>query len=176
MGAWNLQHSSILKPAGRSRRGFTSVETAVVLGIVGLLAAAGLAMIDFRGLELGVAQRELQGCLHQAFVLARAQGRSVTLAPAGQGGPGVIPVRLPGRVKWGKPASIPLPRGMEDPVRADTTGEAHRQITITPRLTATSTAWFFNDGRDALCFRMSGHGRVTILRYRAAVRRWERAC
>lgn len=161
--------------ARTARSGFTSVETAVTLGIVGLLAAGGLASFDLRGLELTMAQRELQGCLHQAFVLARAQGRSVTLAPGSTGGPDIIPVRLPARVKWGKPAHIPLPRGMDDPVRADVSGEAHPRITISPRLTATASSWFFHDGREALCFRLSGRGRVTVLRYRAAQHRWERA-
>ncbi len=155
--------------------GFTTTETLVTLGIVGLLSAVGLSTVSFRAVDLAVAQQELQGCLDQAFVQARASGRNVTLAPARDGGgPGIIPVQLPRRVKWGKPAHIPLPRGMEDPVRADRAGESHARITVTPRRTVTSSAWFLHDGTEALCFRMSGHGRLNVLRYRAVQRRWER--
>jgi hypothetical protein len=155
--------------------GFTSVETLVTLGIAGVLSLAGLSTVEFQNVDLSMAQQELQGCLDQAFVRARAQGRNVTLAAAQDGGgPGIIPVHLPRRVKWGKPAQIPLPAGMDDPAHADTVGEAHPRITVTPRRTVTATAWFLNDGKDALCFRLSGHGRLNVLRYRALNRRWER--
>ena len=178
MGACASLHSLLSGGLARRRRsclGFSSTETVVTLGIVGVMAAAGLATIDFHVVDLPSAQQEMQGCLDQAFVQARASGRNVSLAPAQDGGgPGIIPVRLPHRVKWGKPAQIPLPSGMADPVRADTTGEAHPRITVTPRRTATASAWFLNDGKDALCFRLSGHGRLTVLRYRTAHQRWER--
>jgi type II secretory pathway pseudopilin PulG len=168
-----------LPPGSAVRRrpglGFTSTETLITLGIAGLLSAAGLATLNFHGVDLSVAQQELQGCLDQAFVQARASGRNVTLAPARDGGgPGIIPVHLPRRVKWGKPAHIPLPHGMADPLRADSTGESHARITVTPRRTVTSSAWFLHDGKEALCFRMSGHGRLNVLRFRTVSRRWER--
>lgn len=156
-------------------RGFTQVETLVTLAIAGALALAGLAVAEPTGVDLTVAQHELHGCLEQAFHQARAQGRSVTLAPATTGGPGIIPVHLPRRVKWGKPPQIPLPPGMEDPVKADETGQSHPRITITPRRTATASAWFLNDGRESLCFRLSGYGHLQVLRYRVRSRRWERA-
>lgn len=169
-----------LFPGGMARRrrsglGFTSAETVWTLAIVWVLSIAGLSMVDLNVVDLPAAQHEMQGCLDQAFVQARASGRNVSLAPAREGGgPGIIPVRLPKRVKWGKPAHIPLPPGMADPLRADTTGEAHARITVTPRRTVTASAWFVNDGKDALCFRLSGHGRLNVLRYRAAHQRWER--
>ncbi len=156
--------------------GFTTLETVITLGIAGVLSLAGLAVVDLQGgVDLAMAQQELRGCLDQAFVQARASGRNVTLVPAGEGGgPGIIPVLLPRQVKWGKPAAIPLPPGMDDPRKADTVGESHHRITVTPRRTVTASAWFLNNGADALCFRLNGHGRLHVLRYRAAQRRWER--
>jgi type II secretory pathway pseudopilin PulG len=155
--------------------GFTQVETVVALAIAGLLAVSGLALMEPSGVDLTVARDEIAGCLEQAIHQARAQGRNVTVAPASVGGPNIIPVHLPRRVKWGKPAQIPLPAGMDEPRRAAGTGEAHPRITITPRRTATASAWFLNDGRECLCIRLSGHGRLQILRYRLRSRSWERA-
>lgn len=178
MGACATYRSLLPDAPLRRRRqglGFTAVETIVCLGIAGALSLAGLSTIKLNGVDLSVAQQELQGCLDQAFVQARAQGRNVTLVPAGSGGgPGILPVHLPRKVKWGKPARIPLPAGMADPTRADESGQAHPRITVTPRRTVTASAWFLHDGRDALCFRMAGHGRLTVLRWKAARGRWER--
>lgn len=155
--------------------GFTQVETLVTLAIAGALAVSGLALIEPSGVDLSVARNEIQGCLDQAFHQARAQGCNVTVAPATTGGPNIIPLHLPRRVKWGKPPQIPLPAGMDEPRRAAGTGEAHPRITVTPRRTATASAWFLNDGRECLCVRLSGRGHLQILRYRARSRRWERA-
>jgi hypothetical protein len=151
------------------------VETIVALAIAGSLAVAGLALADPIGVELNVACNELQGCLEQAFHQARAQGRSVTIAPASVGGPNIIPVYLPRRVKWGKLPKTPMPPGMDETVKAAQTGEAHPKITVTPRHTVTASAWFLNDGRESLCFRLSGQGHLQILRYRVRSHRWERA-
>lgn len=156
-------------------RGFTHVEMVIVLGIVSLLSAASLASLDSSGVDLTIAQQEIQGCLDQAFHQAWAQGRNVTIAPGREGGAGSIPVRLPRRVKWGKPPGIPLPPGMEDPKIADVSGQAHPRITVTPRRTATAAAWFLHDGRETLCLRLSGKGHLQVLRYRLRSRRWERA-
>ncbi|MBI4911988.1 MAG: hypothetical protein HY823_04565 [Acidobacteria bacterium] len=167
-------------PAGRPDRrrsllGFTTVETLVTLGIAGILGLAGLSLLDLGSVDLLVAQQDLQGCLEQAVFQARAMGRPVTVAPAGEGGgPGIIPVRLPRKVSWGKPPRIPMPPGMDPTVRAASAGEAHPRITITPRRTATASAWFLNDGREAVCFRLSGHGHLQVLRYRLRSLRWER--
>lgn len=179
MGACAKLRSPLQGAPARRRppcRGFSILETMVTLGIAGVLSLAGLAVVDLQsGVDLAMAQQELRGCLDQAFVLARAQGRNVTLVPAGEGGgPGIIPVLLPRQVKWGKPAAIPLPPGMDDPRKADTLGESHHRITVTPRRTVTASAWFMNNGTDALCFRLNGHGRLYVLRYRAAQQRWER--
>jgi hypothetical protein len=64
---------------------------------------------------------------------------------------------------------------MADPAKADTQGEAHRTITVTPRHTATASCWFLNDGEDVLCMRLSNRGRVRMLRWRAGNLRWVRA-
>lgn len=155
--------------------GFTPTETLVTLAIAGVLALSGLALAEPSGVDLTVASQEIQGCLDQAFHRARAQGRNVTLAPASVGGPDIIPVYLPRRVKWGKLPHIPLPPGMDDPRVAATTGEAHPRITVTPRRTVTATAWFLHDGQESLCLRLSGRGHLQVLRYRLRSRRWERA-
>lgn len=159
----------------RFQRGVTLVETSLVLGIVGILSAAGLGLTMTPKMDLTAIQMELPATVHQAKVLARASGRNVTVA-LGQPklGPDVLPVRMSHRVKWGKPAGIPLPKGMNDPVKADETGEAHAKVTITPRLTATAATWFLNDGSDALCMRLSGQGRLQLLRWRASRKAWVR--
>lgn len=156
-----------------SQRGFTCVETTVTLGIVSILALAGFASVDLGGVELTVAQHEVRAALDQAFLAARARGSAVQVAfgtPAL--GPDIIPVQLGHRVRWGKPAHVPLPPGMEDPKRADTEGEAHRRITVTPRHTATASAWFLNDGQDVVCMRLSGRGTVKMLRWRKSLKKW----
>ena len=156
---------------GRSL-GYSTVETSVVMAIVGILASIGISTVNFGSQELTVVQMEFQASLHEAFLLARAQGRSVTVALGDPKVPGIIPVRLPSKVKWGKPASIPTPPGMEDPKKADARGFAHARITVTPRHTATACAWFVNDGREAVCMRLSGSGRIQVLRWRRSNKKW----
>jgi hypothetical protein len=148
------------------------VETSVSMAIVGILAAAGISMVDFTGQDLSTVQQEFQASLHEAFHLAWAQGKDVTVALGDPKIPGIIPVKLPPKVKWGKPAFIPTPPGMDEPKRADTTGSAHPRITVTPRHTATASAWFVNDGREAVCMRVSGHGHIQVLRWRRSTRKW----
>ena len=159
----------------RSCLGFSQVELLTAVAIVSALSLCGLALAEPTGLGLTVVSQDLQGCLDQAFHQARAQGRSVTIAPATSGGPNIIPIQIPRGVSWGKPDHIPLPPGMDAPKIATTTGEAHPRITITPRHTVTATAWFLHDGRESLCVRLSGQGRLEVLRYRLRSRRWERA-
>lgn len=159
----------------RAQRGVTLVETSLVVGIVGLLASAAAGMMRPPQMDLTCVQQEIPAAVMQAMHLARARGTNVTVA-LGQPalGPDVLPVKLPGRVKWGKPAQVPLPPGMDAPTRADSTGEAHARVTVTPRHTATATTWFLNDGTDALCMRLSGHGRLQLLRWRACRKTWTR--
>ncbi len=156
----------------RFRRGFTLVETSVTLGILGVLGSLGVATLDFGRQDLTAAQTELQGALFEAFHLAWAQGKNVTVALGEPGTPGIVPVRLSPRIKWGKPASIPVPPGMDAPVVAGTTGEAHARITVTPRHTATACAWFLNDGQEVLCMRLSGKGHIQMLRWHKSSRKW----
>lgn len=165
-------------PAGAGRqtqRGHSLVEITVAMGVSGLLALAGGTRFDLGHAELAAAQHELTASLDQAFVLARARGVNITVGLGSGKGGNHLPIRLGRRVKWGKPPRIPLPPGMADPVKADATGEAHPLITVTPRHTATASLWFLNDGEDALCMRLSNRGRVQLLRWRAATRRWARA-
>lgn len=147
----------------------------MALGIVGILSAAGLSTLDFGSPDLDAVQVDLEGGLYQAFHLARARGTDVVVALGNDSAPDVIPVKLVGKVKWGKPASIPLPPGMEPTKTAESTGQAHPRITVTPRHTATATTWFVNNGKDAVCMRLSGHGRIQLLRWRHANKKWTRA-
>ena len=162
--------------AGRhSQRGHSLLELTVAMGISGVLAVAGLSSWDPAHTELAAAQHELTQSLDQAFVLARARGVNITVGLASGQDANHLPIRLGRHVHWGKPARVPLPPGMADPAKADTQGEAHRTITVTPRRTATASLWFLNDGEDVLCMRLSNRGRVRMLRWRADARRWTRA-
>jgi hypothetical protein len=105
-------------------------------------------------------------------LLARSQGRDVIVSLGEPNAPGTLPVRLPPHVKWGKPPEVPLPPGMAAPIRAGVTGMAHRRITVTPRRTATASAWFVNDGRDVVCMRVSGHGHIQVLRWHRSTQKW----
>lgn len=157
------------------QKGVSLVESSLALGLVGLLAAAGLGSLDFKRAALWSVQEEFRGCLGQAFLLARARGRNVVVA-MGRGQEGdVLPVVLPRGVLWGKPPHIPWPPGMDPAITAESTGMAHARITVTPRHTATATAWFVHDGREAVCVRLSGRGRLQILRWRADLRTWTRS-
>jgi prepilin-type N-terminal cleavage/methylation domain-containing protein len=162
----------------RARRngGFTLVESAVVMLVVSALTLAGLGSLQVGPSRLLVVQHELQASLDQAFELARARGQNITVA-LGHGagnGPDVIPVPIPRGVAWGKPAATPLPKGMEAPKVADDTGEAHALITVTPRRTVTAGAWFFHERQEVLCLRLSGAGRLSVLRWRPGSAKWQR--
>jgi len=164
-----------MKPGCRSMTGVSLVETSLTLGIAGIISLCGLATLDLtRWLALSGFQVELQGSLHQAFHLARARGRNVTVALGVPATQDILPLQLPRGVHWGKPDWIPMPPGMDPTVKAATTGEAHARITVTPRHTATASAWFVHDGRDALCMRLSGQGRCQLLRWRASKNAWTR--
>ena len=162
---------------GSSRRrscGFTLVETSVTLGIVGALSLGAVSVLDCGSMDLSVAQSEFQGSLDQAFHLARERGTNVTVALADEKAKDIVPLHLSSRLKWGKPASIPLPPDMDKTVQAEATGEAHPKITVTPRHTATATTWFLNDGREAVCMRLSGKGHVQVLRWHRSTKKWSK--
>jgi hypothetical protein len=145
------------------------------MAVVAILAVVGTACWDTGAMELSAAHQEIRGSLEQAFALARARGSNVTVALGAASGAGEhLPVQLTRKVKWGKPASIPLPPDMDAPLVAAKTGEAHPILTVTPRRTALASVWFLNDGREALCMRLSGHGQLQVLRWRRDLLKWTR--
>lgn len=167
--------SAVSRPGSpRHSLGFTLVETSLTLGIVGALALGAATTMDFGGMDLSVAQSEFQGSLDQAFHLARERGSNVTVALAEEKARDIVPLHLSSRLKWGKPAGIPLPPDMDKTTRAEATGEAHPRITVTPRHTATATTWFLNDGKEAVCMRLSGNGHVQVLRWHRSTKQWSR--
>jgi type II secretory pathway pseudopilin PulG len=155
--------------------GTSLLELTVAMAMAAILAAVGLSQVDTGPAQLAAAHQEIRGSLDQAFNLARARGTNVTVALGKASGEGEhLPVQLSRKVKWGKPATIPLPPGMEKPSVAATTGEAHPVLTVTPRHTALASVWFLHDGREALCMRLSGHGQLQVLRWRRDLRIWTR--
>lgn len=157
-----------------SQRGTSLLELTLVLGVVATLSLVGILQLDTGPAELSAAHLEIRGSLDQAFALARARGINVTVALGRSTGAGEhLPVQVSRRVKWGKPAHIPLPPGMAASVAART-GESHPLFTVTPRRTALAGAWFLNDGREALCMRLAGDGKLHTLRWRQDRREWTR--
>jgi hypothetical protein len=146
------------------------------MAIIALLAVAGFSQLDTGPAELVVAHQEISGSLDQAFVLARARGTNVKVAVGKASGAGEhLRVQLSPGVKWGKPTQVPLPPGMDEPAVATRTGEAHTIITVTPRHTALACAWFLHAGNETLCMRLSGQGRLKVLRWHEDQKRWARA-
>jgi len=160
---------------GNTQQGVSLLELTVSLALAALVALAGSALLDSCGMELSAAHHEIRGSLDQAFILARARGRNVTVALGRATGAGEhLPVELSRKVKWGKPAHIPLPPGMDMPKVAAQSGEAHAILTVTPRHTALASTWFLNDGREALCMRLSGKGQLQVLRWKRELKAWAR--
>lgn len=158
-----------------TQRGTSLLELTVAMGVTAVLSTVGLFYLDTGAAELAAAHQDIRGSLDQAFTLARARGTNVTVALGKASGAGEhLPVQLGRRVKWGKPAHIPLPPDMGEPTVASRTGEAHAILTVTPRRTALASTWFLNDGKDALCMRLSGHGRLQVLRWRRDRMTWTR--
>jgi hypothetical protein len=118
---------------------------------------------------LKAAQAELRRSLHLAFGLATTHHRAVVLEPYRQAREGQIAVNLPEGVRWGRPATIPLP-----PVLVDTgwRGGRPRPITVMPQRRASANVWFLHHGRQALCLRLDLSGAVELLRYRPLLRAW----
>jgi hypothetical protein len=130
-------------------RGCTLLETTLVLGLLALLACAGMASVRTGPLGLAFLPGELRGALDQAMLRARAQGRDVRLSLDRAGGD-VPPVVLPRGVRWGTPPDMhpPRPPGMEPTVKAHLAGFSHPFVTLTPRGTAKAACWFLTDGRN----------------------------
>ena len=161
--------------ASLPQRGMSLIEMLAVTGIAGALGLGAFAAVRLPSPGLAIAGREIQASLDQAFTLARNSGQPVEVSASRTRDIGHLPVNLPRTARWGLPQGVPLPPRMDDTTRAESEGEAHPTITVTPRHTATAAVWFLNDGRDALCIRINGHGRVTTLRWRAESQRWGRA-
>lgn len=161
-------------PTPTRSKGFSLVEITMVLGITGILGGVGLGRLDLGHQDLTAAQVELKANVQQAMSLARARGSQVTVGFRIPAGPDVFPVQVSRRIHWGKPAHIPLPKGMADPVNADTTGESHPRIVISPRMTSTASCYFIHDGKEAVCMRISGRGHLQVLRWKADQKRWVR--
>jgi type II secretory pathway pseudopilin PulG len=163
-------------PRRRSDQSGTSLlELTVVMAIAAILTAVGALCLDSGSTELTAAHQEIVGSLYQAFALARARGTNVTVALGKATGAGEhLPVELGRKVKWGMPSTIPLPPDMDAPLVAAKTGEAHPIISVTPRHTTLASAWFLNDGQEALCMRLSGQGHLQVLRYRRDLKKWTR--
>lgn len=152
--------------------GYTLLEASLVLAVLGVLAAACLAALNPGAPLLGYVALDLRGALDQAFLQAQARGGDVRVRLAGPGGD-VAPLLLPRGVRWGTPPGVPPPPGADPPKRAQRVGASHPSVTVTPRGTATASAWYLTDGRDALCARLSGHGHIQVLRWRRPRRAWE---
>lgn len=158
-----------------TQRGTSLLELTLAMGVAAILTATAAFGFDGGGTELMVAHQEIVGSLHQAFALARARGTNVKVALGKATGAGEhLAVEFGRRVKWGKPDGIPLPPGMDAPQVAAKTGEAHQIISVTPRHTTLASTWFLNDGKEALCMRLSGKGHLQVLRYRRDLKTWTR--
>ncbi|WP_243384495.1 hypothetical protein [Geothrix alkalitolerans] len=166
----------MLRSSRRSQQGTSLLDVTVSMAVAAAMTVACLAQWDTSSAELAVAHHEIRGSLEQAFSLARARGTNVTVALGQASGAGEhLRVQLPRRIRWGKPAQIPLPPDMDEPSVATRTGEAHPILTVTPRHTALASTWFLNDGREALCMRLSGQGKLQVLRWRRDRQKWVRA-
>ena len=115
------------------------------------------------------AQSELRRSLHLAFRLATTHGRAVVLEPCRAATEGRLAVRLPEGVRWGRPATVPLPPSLVD----SGWRSGHPQpITVMPQRRASANVWFLHHGREALCLRLDLSGSVELLRYRPLFRAW----
>lgn len=162
---------------GGSQAGAGLMEVLVVLALVGILSGLALRGLELRSTALILVQRELPGLLDHAFELAWHRGESlqVVLGHDRRGDRDTLPFPLPRELRWGLPAGVPHPPGMAPTLQAAPTGAAHVSITVTPRRTCTAGAWFLHDrSGEVLCLRLSGEGRITVLRWTAVRRGWER--
>ena len=168
---------SRVAPGPGTEGGQGLVELLVVLALVAILCTLGLGGLELRGASLLLLQREFPGVIEHAFELASCQGRSlkVVLGKQGQGDPETLPFPLPRGTQWGIPPGVPHPPGMAPTTQAGPTGAAHVSITVTPHRTCTAGAWFMHNRQgEVVCLRLSGQGRLSVLRWIAASRTWVR--
>jgi len=118
---------------------------------------------------LRAAQAELRRSLQLAFGLASAHHRAVVVEPGRSAAEGRITVQLPEGVRWGRPATIPLPPSLSD---SGWRGGRPRPITVMPQRRASANVWFLHHGRQALCLRLDLSGSVELLRYRPVLGTW----
>ena len=121
---------------------------------------------------LRAAQAELHRGLQLAFRLAATHQRPVVLEPLRPAAEGHLAVRLPAGVRWGRPASIPLPLSLAD---SGWRGGRPQPITVMPQRRASANVWFLHHGQEALCLRLGLKGQVELLRYRPLLGAWLRA-
>jgi len=119
---------------------------------------------------LQAARRELRRSLRLAFRLATAHRRAVCVAP--ESAPGHLALRLPEGVRWGRPASVPLP---PDLAGSGWRPGRPRPLTLLPQGRAAANVWFLHHGREALCLRLGLRGQVEFLRYRPRLGAWTEA-
>ena len=118
---------------------------------------------------LRAAQLELRRSLNLAFRLASLHRRAVVLEPRRQASEGRIAVHLPEGVRWGRPATIPLPPSL---LNSGWRGGHPKPITVMPQQRASANVWFLHHGRQALCLRLDLSGAVELLRYRPLLGAW----
>ncbi len=118
---------------------------------------------------LRAAQAELCRSLQLAFRLASAQRRAIVLEPTRPAGDGVLAVKLPEGVCWGRPAAVPLPPSLAD---SGWRGGRPRPITVMPQRRASANVWFLHHGQEALCLQLGLRGSIEVLRYRPRLRAW----
>lgn len=119
---------------------------------------------------LQAAQQELRRNLHLAFNLATTHRCAVCVAPGA--GPGHLALRLPEGVRWGRPASVPLP---PDLAGSGWRPGRPRPLTLLPHRRAATNVWFLHHEREALCLRLGLGGQVAFHRYRPRLGVWTEA-
>lgn len=158
-----------------AQKGTTLLGLTVAMSVAAILMAVAPLCWDSKTTELVAAHDEIVGSLDQAFSLARARGTNVKVALGKSSGAGEhLLVQVGPHIKWGKPAHIPVPADMDADTLAAQSGESHPVITVTPRRTTLASAWFLNNGKEALCMRLNGHGHFYVLRWRSNTKKWVR--
>lgn len=142
-------------------RGFTLVEAALVLAVLGLVAAGAALALRPGPAALRLVDADLRGALLEASLGARARGAERRLWLAGGGGD-IAPVRLPPGLAWGGLDPVTWPGAMAPTARAHLAGACRAPVPFAPRGTATAACWFVTCGPEALCLRLADEGQVRL--------------